>query len=284
MSRGRATAKKSSTSRKSKPVARKAVTKTARATVGKSKTVQVYQAQKIHLQREADFDAALERGLTLDIALQVAEILKCEWDVVYHYFGKSATIRDNTATLCLVADYIREHGAPGRPYKGQSVLFPSPEKIAAAAALVERKKARAISIAAALKAKKQKAAEKKKKAKPKQTLESIIIKKKTQSRKKPPPNRPTKKASLDELQDIYEDLASVVFDEDGPEKLLEGEVGKTVLIKIKDESCHAVVRVDSVEGAHIIVERSELPGCITTALALGERVKRVRFTRYNVFN
>lgn len=85
-------------------------------------------------QKAADVEALRKRGLTEELALQVAELIQCPWDVVYHYFQRVVVadqLRDETATLHLVMAYIRKKGVPGVPFKGQKWLFARPSGPAA---------------------------------------------------------------------------------------------------------------------------------------------------------
>ena len=75
-------------------------------------------------QHEADTEALLDRGFTEGHAREVAEILGCEWDVVFRYAAKYGDkMRDPNVAKATAVAYVEKHGKPGAPYKDSKRIF-----------------------------------------------------------------------------------------------------------------------------------------------------------------
>lgn len=186
-----------------------------------------YLAQQAVLQKEADLEALAAVGLTHELALEVAELLQCTWDLAFHFFSKTKTLRPHDVTLSMVVEYLKRHAPPGQPYKGDKPLFPCPAKAAEAKRKDEDKKRKERERAQAKK-RKAKEAEKAKakaktkgkgKAKAKETLKSIIAKKKKQTR--PPPKPPNCGWPLSWPLDIDPHCSVMIPDNDNAKEVME---------------------------------------------------------------
>ena len=145
-------------------------------------------------QHETDLEAIFDRGFTEELAKELAEILGCEWDLVFRYAAKYGDkMRDPSAAKAAALAYVEKHGKPGAPYKDSKPIFLTEKQEEAEEKSIlfqrvcaERKRRREDDD----KAKKQRAkdrakAAKGKKGKTQETLRSIIAKKKA-AEKKPP--------------------------------------------------------------------------------------------------
>lgn len=256
-------------------------------------------------QNEADLEALYARGLTEELAKELAEILGCEWDLVFRYAAKYGKMRDSENAKATARAFVEKHGKPGAPYMDAKPIFLTEKQeeaekksIAFQTLCAERKRKRNEDD----KAKKQRAKDRAKvtkatakaKAKPKKT---IAKKKKTQAAKKPPPKsssggkkRPPKSSppdAGDDFYDIYENLKSVCFDARVPNQprfLLEAEVGRGVLIEaLMNDGIRCRPPVDRIDGVYVYVKTADLSAELKDYLMHYAEKTYVRFTRYNIF-
>lgn len=267
----------------------------ATRTVSKAHAIEAYRAQQTNAQRLSDLEALHAVGLTEEDAGHLWQILNCTWDTVFHYFEKTEHMRTPEACmqhykrkniLEVCKDYVREHGKPGRPYKGDPWLFACPVKQQArdktAAAKAVKAKAKAL--------------------KPKGITKAIAKKKKTQSAKKPPPKsgggKPPSspdagdggRVVANDFLDIYEQLKNVTLDariDEPPHHLLSVKPGYEILLADLSRKFEQTCTVKAIDGVYVIIGSDSIYDkgfreWLCLDIPQHRDITDLRLTRYNV--